>query len=135
MFILDILMILQIKLLLKVKKRESFSDVKWSAFLFSSFIVSQFLSVLILIYCTLSSSELSYLIKNNIPMLWFLTVLGTPFPLYFRYYKGINDDLLIWKYENLSKWKKQFMKVVLLILIIAIPLMSFLLYRTLITPN
>jgi len=129
MFIIDILMVLQIKVLMKIRKNEDLSDVKWSAFLFTSFIISQFILSLVITYSIISKNQVSDLIINNLQILWIISMLISPFLIYFRYYKCLDNETLIDNYENLSKQKKQLMKVLILILIVVIPLICFLLHR------
>lgn len=122
-------MVLQIKVLMKIRKNEDLSDVKWSAFLFTSFIISQFILSLVITYSIISKNQVSDLIINNLQILWIISMLISPFLIYFRYYKCLDNETLIDNYENLSKQKKQLMKVLILILIVVIPLICFLLHR------
>lgn len=133
MFILDILMVLQMKTLLKIRKNESLTDVKWSAFLFTSFVISQLLISLILVYSIYSENQMKILIANNLQLIWFGAMLLSPLLIYFRYYKRLSNEALIIKYESLNRVSKQLMKVFSLMITILIPLISFIVHRLFIT--
>lgn len=131
MLIIDILMVLQMKTLLKIRKNESLTDVKWSAFLFTSFVISQLLISLILVYSIYSENQMKILIANNLQLIWFGAMLLSPFLIYFRYYKRLSNEALIIKYESLNRVSKQLMKVFALMITILIPLISFIVHRLL----
>lgn len=129
---LDILMILQVKAFLKIRKSYSFTDAKDSAFLILSFVLSQLFLLILLIYSLLTSERLEVFIENYFAELWIASMVVSPLMLYFRYYKRLNNDELAKKYEKL-KPKKQIFKVAILSFIIIVPVACFTLYRYMVT--
>lgn len=129
---LDILMILQVKAFLKIRKSYSFNDAKDSAFLILSFVLSQLLLLILMLYSILVSESFGVFIENYFAELWIASMVVSPLMLYFRYYRRLNNDELAKKYEKL-KPKKQIFKVAILSFIIIVPVACFTLYRYMVT--
>jgi hypothetical protein len=133
LYLLDIMVSLQIKIILMIRKNFCFTEAKDSAFLLTSFVFSQFLASIFLTFGIIYSRVFLDFLQNHTKIFWFSLILGSPILLYFRYYKRLKNEEIAKKYEDLSIKRKRLFKIIIPTLIFIIPIFSFLLFRNIVT--
>ena len=115
------------RFLIRLKKNEG--DAKWSAFLHTGVYVAILIISLVCLFGLSYENPLSQLMKSNPLVFWMTTFIVSPFLISIRYYRYTSVASIESSYSTMSESKRKFVDVLLYIVLIATPLLTFTLFR------
>ncbi len=104
-------------------------DAKWSAILFTGLIVSISMLSLVCLSGIIYDNPISKLLKISPFLFWMSAFILSPIIISIRYYKYCNIESIRIAYDGESKTYRLFINAILILLLIAMPIITFILFR------
>jgi len=115
------------RFLIRLRKNEG--DAKWSAFLHTGVYVAILIISLVCLFGLSYENPLSQLMKSNPLVFWMTTFIISPLFISIRYYHYISVASIESSYSAMSESKRKLVNLLLFIVLIATPFITFTLFR------